>query len=290
MNKIPLLYRDRREEGETVLRQAQLVQLHILHVFHRICEEHNLTYFLLAGTALGAARHGGFIPWDDDLDVAMPRKDYKKFRKIAATVLPDDLTAEDTGLLLPFMKVRDRYSFFYEACPDKTMADCSGIYMDIFPLDYYPSKCFKLWEKIQRICHKTWRHSRKFRVATKRNLWKGLYALPLALLSMIVSQIAYGILWSAQFLFDKKIIGLCYNMGNICYFNAADVFPPKRIRFEDDDFWGFQNIEAVLDAQYGAWREIPPPEKRPRHAMIIHPMETPHLTKWAMNYKKATQK
>ncbi len=56
MSKIPLLYKDRREEGETVLRQCQLVQLHLLHVFHRVCEENHLRYVIFSGTDLGAAR------------------------------------------------------------------------------------------------------------------------------------------------------------------------------------------------------------------------------------------
>ena len=74
---IPVGYKDRRAEGDTPLRQCQLVQLHLLHVLDAVCKELGLTYCLEGGTALGAARHNGFIPWDDDLDVGMPMKDYK---------------------------------------------------------------------------------------------------------------------------------------------------------------------------------------------------------------------
>ena len=61
------------------LRALQLTQLEILKVFDKICKDHGLRYSLYAGTLLGAVRHGGFIPWDDDLDVCMPRYDYDRF-------------------------------------------------------------------------------------------------------------------------------------------------------------------------------------------------------------------
>jgi lipopolysaccharide cholinephosphotransferase len=74
---------DNRLDGGTPLRQAQLVMLRLLKAFHSICEENGLRYWLDAGTLLGAVRHGGFIPWDDDVDVLMPRDDYLRFCGIA---------------------------------------------------------------------------------------------------------------------------------------------------------------------------------------------------------------
>ena len=72
------------------LRQLQLAEHKMLCDFAKICDKHNLTYFLDFGTLLGAVRHQGFIPWDDDVDVTMPLEDYKKFLKIAQEELGDD--------------------------------------------------------------------------------------------------------------------------------------------------------------------------------------------------------
>ena len=69
--------------------KLQAKELEILIQFLRICEQCGLTYFLVCGSALGAVKYGGFIPWDDDIDVAMPRKDYEEFCKKAPSLLPD---------------------------------------------------------------------------------------------------------------------------------------------------------------------------------------------------------
>ena len=73
------LYPDNRQEGETVLRQAQLVMLRMLKIIDYICRKHDISYWMCSGTLLGAVRHKGFIPWDDDLDICMIREDYERF-------------------------------------------------------------------------------------------------------------------------------------------------------------------------------------------------------------------
>ncbi len=73
------LFPDNREDGETPLRQCQLVMLRMLKIFDFLCAKHQIKYFLIGGSLLGAIRHKGFIPWDDDLDVAMTRDNYTKF-------------------------------------------------------------------------------------------------------------------------------------------------------------------------------------------------------------------
>ena len=85
------LYPDNRQEGETVLRQAQLVMLRMLKIIDYICRKHDISYWMCSGTLLGAVRHKGFIPWDDDLDICMIREDYERFVKIAVNEFPEDM-------------------------------------------------------------------------------------------------------------------------------------------------------------------------------------------------------
>ena len=82
------------------MEKKHLIKLHqseikILDEIVRICDKYNLQYFLIGGTLLGAVRHKGFIPWDDDLDIAMPRNDYEKFISISKNELKDDFILDD---------------------------------------------------------------------------------------------------------------------------------------------------------------------------------------------------
>ena len=108
------LFPDERLKEGTDLQKAQRVMLRILKVFDAICKKYELTYWLDAGTLLGAARHGGFIPWDDDVDVAMPVDDYKKFCEIAPKEMPYDMFFQtkqtDSKHDITWAKIRDRIS------------------------------------------------------------------------------------------------------------------------------------------------------------------------------------
>ena len=100
------------------IRAVQMWELDILKTVAKICDENGLRYFAEGGTCLGAVRHKGFIPWDDDIDISMPRKDFDRFRVIARTALPEHLVLLDfddnrqiTNL---FLKIHDKRTTFIE--------------------------------------------------------------------------------------------------------------------------------------------------------------------------------
>lgn len=110
----------------------------------RVCNEYSLCYCLYAGTMLGAVRHGGFIPWDDDLDLCMPRKDYDRFAEIFSEECSGNYWVQevrrDPSYDLSFMKVRRKGTLFREFTePDN---DKAGLFIDIFPLENVPDRRF----------------------------------------------------------------------------------------------------------------------------------------------------
>jgi lipopolysaccharide cholinephosphotransferase len=128
-------------EYGTELRKVQLAILEIFKAVKDVCEENEINYFIICGTALGAVRHGGFIPWDDDLDIGMPREDYNKFLKVAPKKLPADLFLQtietDPESIFYYAKVRKTGTKFIEMyCKDLNMHQ--GVFIDIFPFDHIP--------------------------------------------------------------------------------------------------------------------------------------------------------
>ena len=126
----------------------------MLREFVRICDELNLRYYVLGGTMLGAVRHKGFIPWDDDIDVGMPRADYEAFLEKAAGFLPANIFLQnyrtDGGYCLNITKLRNVDTTFIEK-ESRNQEIRHGVFIDIFPLDYYPeTKLEELNYRIKR--------------------------------------------------------------------------------------------------------------------------------------------
>ncbi len=122
------------------LRSLQLVILNIGRIFAEICERHHLRYFMVGGTMLGAIRHKGFIPWDDDMDVAMPRPDYEKFIEIVRDELPAGYTflnyKQDADYMRYFSRIVDKNVRVTNASNTKKLVE--NAWLDIFPLDGMP--------------------------------------------------------------------------------------------------------------------------------------------------------
>ena len=122
------------------LRSVQLTQLEILKEVDRICKENNIIYWLDSGTLLGAVRHKGFIPWDDDLDIGMPRNDYNRFLQLAKVKLDKNYFIQnwyvDENYQLPFSKIRKKGTVYTEF-QFRNSSSWNGIYIDIFPYDLY---------------------------------------------------------------------------------------------------------------------------------------------------------
>ncbi len=131
---------------ELDLGKIKLIEMNMLKEFISICKRHNFCYFMLGGSCLGAVRHKGFIPWDDDIDVGMPRPDYEQFLKVAQAELPPDIFLQtrdtDPEYIANFAKLRNNNTTFIEKSVSKMKIN-HGVYMDIFPLDGFTEKKVK---------------------------------------------------------------------------------------------------------------------------------------------------
>lgn len=122
--------------------QLQQVEFQLLQEFDRVCRELEIPYFLVCGSALGAVKYGGFIPWDDDVDVAMYRPDYERFCKEAPAILPPELFLQNhrTEPRFPqsYSKLRHSGTTYIEISAAKLPIH-HGVFLDLFPLDGYPN-------------------------------------------------------------------------------------------------------------------------------------------------------
>ena len=268
------MIKDRRQEGETVLRQCQLVQLYLLHIFDKVCKENDLRYVLEGGTLLGAMRHNGFIPWDDDLDVGMPLSDYKRFLAIAPRVLPSDVYLDNpaaTGrIAIPFAKIRDKNSFYLEKSGSMLTSDPSGIYIDIFPHEEMPDLPYWIQKLIVKACGSTWMRSRWF-YGKARGFVSGILFSALGGLCSLMHGIIRSCVWLLKKVRPTHWSFLIFERGDIFRYRTEKLYPPSGHVFEDAEFPVPNDADDILKSHYGNWREIPPPDKRPRHARIIDP-------------------
>lgn len=135
------------------LRQIQKVTLDLLGKFITICEKYELTYYITGGTLIGVKRHQGFIPWDDDIDIAMPRRDFDKFHKIITNNMPDDCSIcnsqNEKNWNFAFSQFLDKEYVVEIKMAEKIRK--SNIWIDIYPLDGLPNNIISRWIKVKYI-------------------------------------------------------------------------------------------------------------------------------------------
>lgn len=255
---------------------AQKVMLDILIEVHKICVKHNITYWLEAGTLLGAVRHKGFIPWDDDIDISMPREDYEKFLEIAQRELPSDLFLQtnktDPEYSREITKVRKLNTLLIETGETGNENYCHGIFIDIFPYDYYKKAWFVKWMRWTCLIRN---RKEKYKRGTFKRAITTLYTnifllIPIEISKFIKNKLAKKPEWFR----DKNSEYFSFTLfhGIPCATKTKDILPVKLEKniFEGYAFFIPRNSRNFLKVAFGDdYMELPPLSARKTHAKKI---------------------
>ncbi len=254
------------EKGE--LRKLQQIELQTFKVFIDVCEKLNIKYYLIAGTLLGAVRHKGFIPWDDDIDVGIMRDDYERFLIEAPKLLPDHLFLQtyksDNGYPQIFAKIRNNNTAFIETSVQKNKMN-HGIFIDIFPLDYCDLKKRKSF---------SFKIKEKFLAIRSTSLFSNMKLSLKAKIARIISCVICPSLKQSL----SKREDLYRSMQNCNHIiNFSGVYGEREIMpkewYGDGEKLNFEGLEVTvpkfyekwLSQVYGNYMQFPPVEKRVTH-------------------------
>lgn len=246
--------------------------------FHNFCINNNLRYYAIGGTMLGAVRHKGFIPWDDDIDVGMPRSDYKRLEQLL-----NGESHERYILETPNTSAND-YFYAFSKLYDSTTTLIEntkvhikrGIYLDIFPLDGLADteeECVENYKVISRTSNLLL--ARVAGIRKGRSLYKNI--------AVICARLIPSFLMSNKRLLQAVVDCCCVRDFDKCKWGGnlvgawgfkeimqVDLFgKPKLYTFEGLTVYGVSEADAYLRCLYGDWQQLPPAEKQVTHHDFI---------------------
>ena len=258
------------------LKQVQMIEIEILKAVIEICEKHGLKYFTVGGTTLGAVRHSGFIPWDDDIDIGLLREDYESFLKIAPDELGDQYYlghyTRDPNFSTYHAKVMKRGTIFLEEYAEKIEGD-HGIFIDIMPFDNVPMQIGEL-KKYRRkvfVANQLFTAKSTGKTSLARGKKKIIY-------SFIRSCLHFFLLFYPKDKLYKKLdtevrkhennkTGLLSSRGlEVFECKMEDLIPTINHKFDDIVVQIPNNYDAILKKQYGDYMKLPPRKDRVGHS------------------------
>ena len=241
------------------------VELNILVKVDQICREHQINYFLFAGTLIGAVRHKGFIPWDDDIDISMLRADYDKLAQIIQSGdygLNFIRIEENPDTIYPYGKICDASTEIVEN--NFKSVNGYGVFIDVFPFDYLPEDAkarAKLKKKYFRMYQVLTHSSRTGYVKTNSAItnFKRFAALHLAKL-LNTERLVRKMNSDFVALNNKKssLVGLAWAFA----WPLEDYMSPSEVTFEGHTFLAPKNPDRVLKIHFGDYMKLPPEQDR----------------------------
>ena len=253
------------------LRQLQLIQLELLCEVDRICKKCNIHYNIIAGTLLGAVRHQGFIPWDDDADVALLRTEYERFREACKTELDHERFyfqdhTNEKGYRWGYGKLRRKKTLFLRE-NQEDMPYEQGVFIDVFPLDSVPNN--KILRSIMNFRCFVLRKAMWAPIgikSTKNMAVKSIYAFMTKLPYQYIV-IRYNKLIAKCKAIDSKYVRiLTYPTPNSEYAYLRKWYESsEEIWFECQKFTGIRDWNEYLSFKYGDYMKLPEITERKVH-------------------------
>jgi len=244
------------------------IQMKILEEIHGFCVERNIRYSLSGGSLLGAVRHGGYIPWDDDIDLMMPRPDYERFIMEFNSIDNELLDLRKSATCVEmFVKVSRRHTYMTDRTLGRTMW---GVNVDVFPIDVVPSDfdnhygAFQKYRDGLAIVCPYYREMRNDRFKWMCKYFMKRMAHPLIPGCLKMKKKIDGLIsnWDESSTFAGVLLG-SYGKREIM---PADIFSSyKNIDFEGEQFRAIEDADSYLTGIYGNYMSLPPMEKRVTH-------------------------
>ena len=238
--------------------------LRILMAVDKTCRENQLRYYIWAGTMIGAVRHKGFIPWDDDIDIAMPRPDYERFIAHSKEWLPQPyefVCAEnDPRYPLPFGKVQDASTTLIERTH---LHYLGGIYIDVFPIDGVPAgtlsrkwhfAVYEYWKRVLYLIHRD-----PYKHGHGPSSWIPLLCRKIYTMQGVQKRIRRLLL---RYDYEQAPLVADYDDGRHGAMNKDVLGTPTSYSFEDETVLGVEQYDTYLSHKYGDYMTLPPEDKR----------------------------
>ena len=261
--------------------------LDMLKWFDKYCRDHQLRYYAVGGTLLVAVRHHGFIPWDDDIDLALPRDDYNQLNELLGNKMEgkyflETVDSEDKNYCYPYSKLYDTQSTLIENNRNQLKR---GIFLDIFPFDGIGddlSEGMRLFSKIQN--HYNFYLTRIGGYRKGRSFYKNAAVffsrcIPSLLVDDKQLRITLDKLCQTYRFESSDYVGnLLGNWRKREIFCRSVIGEPKEYQFEDMVLLGIERYDEYLSQIYGNWRQLPPKEKQvSQHDFILLNLKDSYL-------------